>query len=102
MLAEGRHIFGRRPKPRAAKPLEKNFRAGHCKDLKETGNRARKVSGTQRGLADGRDKISLAFYKLACVAGVRKGRGRELGREARHEGGGERLQGSHSFRHPAY
>ena len=33
---------GRRPKPR-----EKSFRAGHCKDLTETGNRARKVSGTQ-------------------------------------------------------
>ena len=27
VLAEGRHIFGRRPKPRAA------FRAGHYKDL---------------------------------------------------------------------
>ena len=39
-LAEGRHIFGRRPKPR-----EKAFRAGHYKDLTETGNRARKVSG---------------------------------------------------------
>ena len=25
----------------------KAFRAGHCKDLTETGNRARKVSGTQ-------------------------------------------------------
>ena len=35
---------------------------------------------------------------LACVAAVRKGRGRELGRE----GGGERVQGSHCFRHPAY
>ena len=45
VLAEGRHIFGRRPKPRAAKPREK--RAGHYKDLTETGNRARKVSGTQ-------------------------------------------------------
>ena len=33
VLAEGRHIFGRRPKPRAAKHLT------------ETGNRARKVSG---------------------------------------------------------
>ena len=32
MLAEGGHIFGRRPKPRA---------------LAETGNRARKDSGTQ-------------------------------------------------------
>ena len=49
VLAEGRHIFGRRPKPRAAKPREKlfAFRAGHYKDLTETGNRARKVSGTQ-------------------------------------------------------
>ena len=37
VLAEGRHIFGRRPKPRT----------GHHKDLRETGNRARKVSGTQ-------------------------------------------------------
>ena len=37
VLAEGRHIFGRRPKPRA----------GHYKDLTENGNRARKVSGTQ-------------------------------------------------------
>ena len=41
---------------------------------------------------------------VACVAGVRKGRGRELGREIAREGGGrrERLQGSHCFRHPAY
>ena len=37
VLAEGRHIFGRGPKPRP----------GHCEDLTETGNRARKVSGTQ-------------------------------------------------------
>ena len=44
VLAEGRHIFGRRPKLR-----EKLFRAGHHdhEDLTETGNRARKVSGTQ-------------------------------------------------------
>ena len=42
VLAKGRHVFGRRPKARAAK-----FRAGHYKDLTETGNRARKVSGTQ-------------------------------------------------------
>ena len=40
VLAEGRHIFDRRPKPRAAKP-------GHYKDLTKTGNRDRKVSGTQ-------------------------------------------------------
>ena len=46
VLAEGRHVFGRRPKPR--EKLEKAFRAGHYKDLTETtGNRARKVSGTQ-------------------------------------------------------
>ena len=38
VLAEGRHIFGRRPKLPAA---------SHYKDLTETGNRARKVSGTQ-------------------------------------------------------
>ena len=38
VLAKGRHIFGCRPKPRAA---------GHYKDLTETGNRTRQVSGTQ-------------------------------------------------------
>ena len=43
VLAEGRHIFGRRPKPRAAKRRS----AGHHKDLAETRNRARKVCGTQ-------------------------------------------------------
>ena len=37
VLAEGRHIFSCRLKPRA----------GHYKDLTETGNHARKVSGTQ-------------------------------------------------------
>ena len=41
VLAEGRHIFGCRPKPRAAKPGEKTFRGGHYNDLTETGNRAR-------------------------------------------------------------
>ena len=45
--ATGISGVGRRPKPRAAKPLEKTFRPGHYKDLTETGNRARKVSGTQ-------------------------------------------------------
>ena len=35
-----------RPKPRAAKSREK-IRAGHYKDLTETGNCARKFSGTQ-------------------------------------------------------
>ena len=61
VLAEGRHIFGRRSHERRS--CEKNlwhgavlftirvdlwaFRAGHYKDLTETRNRARKVSGTQ-------------------------------------------------------
>ena len=40
MLTESRHIFGRRPKPRA----------GHYIDLTETRNYARKVSGTQGSL----------------------------------------------------
>ena len=39
--------FGRTPKPRE----KRAFRAGHYKDLTETRNRARKVSGTQ-GTAD--------------------------------------------------
>ena len=40
---------------RRTKPREKLFRAGHYKDLTETGNRAKKVSGTLgrvAGLAD--------------------------------------------------
>ena len=46
----------------------------------------------------------ILYWILACVAGVRKGRGRELGRETAREGGGrrERLQASHCFRHLAY
>ena len=51
--------------------------------------------------------VVTALTVIACVAGVRKGRGRELGRETtrerggrREEGGRERLQGSHCFRHP--
>ena len=44
--AAGIFGVGRRPKP--PEKLEKAFRAGHYKDLTETtGNRARKVSGTQ-------------------------------------------------------
>ena len=39
--------FGRTPKPRE----KRAFRAGHYKDLTETRNRARKVSGSQ-GTAD--------------------------------------------------
>ena len=42
VLAEGRHIFGRRPKP-----PEKTSGTGHYKDLTETGNRASKISGTR-------------------------------------------------------
>ena len=41
---KARHIFGRRPKPRAAKRV--TIKTWH-KDLTETGNRARKVSATQ-------------------------------------------------------
>ena len=33
-------------------------------------------------------------HKIACVAGVRKGRGRELGRETVREGGGRREEGN--------
>ena len=60
VLAEGRHIFGRRPNSRAAKP-------GHYKDLTETENRARKVSGTQ-----GRGSVSSLgiFCSLPCGGGV--------------------------------
>ena len=41
VLAEGRHIRS------WAEAGRKTFRAGHYKDLTETGNCARKVSGTQ-------------------------------------------------------
>ena len=54
VLAEGRHIFGGRPKPRAA------TRGSLYKDLTETGNRARKVSGTQGNKRQ-------ATYKKAAV-----------------------------------
>ena len=44
-------IFGVGQRPthlrRRPKPREKAFRTGHYKDWTETGNRARKVSGTQ-------------------------------------------------------
>ena len=53
--------------------------------------------------------VVTASTVIACGAGVRKGRGRELGHETtrergwrREEGGRERLQGSHCFRHPVY
>ena len=45
MLAEGRHIFGLRSKPRAAKDLTAGNIYPPC--LTETGKSARKVSGTQ-------------------------------------------------------
>ena len=63
VLAEGRHIFGRRPNSRAAKPREK--RVGHYKDLTETGNRARKVSGTQgKCLHFERKKITIIYILI--------------------------------------
>ena len=54
--------------------------------------------------------VVTASTVITCVAGVRKGRGRELGRETtrerggrrEEEGGRERLQGSHCFRHTVY
>ena len=69
VLAEGRHIFGRRQKPRAAKPGEKAFRAGHqpghYKDLTETGNRARKVCGTQ-GTEGAKVAFPLVMKSSSC------------------------------------
>ena len=49
MRAAGIFGVGRRPDTSSAvdRSSEKNFRAGHYKDLTDTGNRARKVSGTQ-------------------------------------------------------
>ena len=44
LSAKALHIFGRRPKPRAAKRV--TIKTWH-KDLTETGNRARKVSAAQ-------------------------------------------------------
>ena len=38
--------------------------------------------------------IFLSAILIACVAGVRKGRGRELGRETTREGGGRREEGN--------
>ena len=69
VLAEGRHIFGRRPKPRAAKP-------GHYKDLTETGNRARKVSGTQSTIkkltwANGKVQILEVWFGLDQQEGLK-------------------------------
>ena len=37
------------------------------------------------------EDISSPWREVACVAGVRKGRGRELGRETAREGGGRRV-----------
>ena len=67
MLAEGRRIFGRRPKPRAAK----SFRAGHYKDLTETGNRAKKSLAHRAELFEGRlalnSGLKLTRVSLSCV-----------------------------------
>ena len=116
VLAEGRHVFGRRPKPRAAKPREKPlarsgafyrprwplsffiglhlhqsdwksptvimwagtwaFRAGHCEDLTETRNRARKVSGTQSTIkkltwANGKVQILEVWFGLDQQEGLK-------------------------------
>ena len=40
--------------------------------------------------------VSVAVFRIACVAGVRKGRGRgrELGRETTREGGGRGEEGN--------
>ena len=48
--------------------------------------------------------LFILYGILACVAAVRKGRGRELGRETAREEGGrrERLQTSYCFGHLAY
>ena len=66
VLAEGRHIFGRRPKPRP----------GHCEDLTETGNRARKVSGTQSTIkkltwANGKVQILEVWFGLDQQEGLK-------------------------------
>ena len=41
-----------------------------------------------------RVSVVTASTVIACVAGVRKGRGRELGRETTREGGGRREEGN--------
>ncbi len=47
-LGRGGLLFGgRRPSPRVAKSREKTFRAGHNRDMTDTGNHGRKTSGTQ-------------------------------------------------------
>ena len=51
MLAEGRHVF----------------RAGHYKDLTETGNRARKVSGTQGTTAALRRSLKFVNSLFVCL-----------------------------------
>ena len=64
VLAEGRQVFGRRPKPRAAKLF-----AGHHKDLTETGNRARKVSGTQGRKHE--NSFANVFFGLCAYCKIR-------------------------------
>ena len=51
-------------------------------------------------IRDFRRNVTPKFIEIciACVAGVRKKRGRELGRETTREGGGESLQGIYPTR----
>ena len=74
--AEGRHIFGRGPKPQAAKAQEN-------RDLTEAGNRARKVSGTQGRHKSARkphrkeethnlSKVSQFLFKSLYIHGLQK------------------------------
>ena len=76
VFAEGRHIFDRGPKPRAAKEREN-------KDLTEAGNRARKVSGTQGSHKSARkphkkeethnlSKVSQFLLKSLYIRGLQK------------------------------
>ena len=64
-LAEGRHIFGGPwPKPWAAK--------GHYKDLTETGNRTRKVSGTQGTIRATMNNSSAPYGNIGWFSVVEK------------------------------
>ena len=54
--AEDQHIFALSSAP--------SFRAGHYKDLTETGNRARKVSGTQDKLGYNVEPLSHVRYSV--------------------------------------
>ena len=56
VLAEDQHIFARSSAP--------SFRAGHYKDLTETGNRARKVSGTHARIQCGATATCTLFGSI--------------------------------------